>query len=89
MSIAEPALPSTVELGPDSNVEMSWQVFGGEYQELYEALIVARCLQDELDITPEIINKQFRLHVHRGITYLLASNYIRSLEALLGLAISH
>lgn len=85
LSLAEPTVPSDLDLGPDSNVEMSWQVFGGEYQELYGALVVARCRKDGLDITPEAVQRQFRLHLHRGITYLSAPNYIRALDSLLSL----
>ena len=35
MSLRQPALPTPIDIPADSNVEMSWQVFGGEAQELY------------------------------------------------------
>lgn len=86
LSLSEPSIPPVVDLGPDSNVEMSWQVFGGEHQELYEALIVQRCLSDELDLSPETIHQYFRLHLHRGISFLSATNFVKSLSDLLNLA---
>src|SRR5690242_19280407 len=73
VSLKEPIPPVDQEIVADSNVEMSWQVFGGEYQELYEALIIHRCIQEGLDTDPATLAKQFRLHLHRGIAYLSAT----------------
>ena len=39
VSLREPTPPSPVEVPADSNVEMSWHVFGGEQHELYLALV--------------------------------------------------
>jgi hypothetical protein len=47
--------------GADSNVEMTWQVFGGEAQELYLALLKERCQGDGLGTSEEVLNRQFRL----------------------------
>lgn len=87
LSLREPTRPSDVDIPADSNVEMSWHVFGGEYHELYSALIVERCLEDGLDTDPSTLARQFRLHLHRGISYLAATNFIKSVSNLLNLAL--
>ncbi|WP_127484304.1 DNA sulfur modification protein DndE [Paenibacillus ehimensis] len=72
LSLREPTPPTEIEHPADSNVEMTWQVFGGEYQDIYEALIIQRCLDDGLGTDPAVLAKQFRLHLHRGIGRLAA-----------------
>lgn len=87
LSLKEPTMPPDIEIPADSNVEMSWPVFGGEYHEVYEALIVQRCLDDGLDTNPETLARQFRLHLHRGISYLAATGFIKSIIDLFETAI--
>lgn len=38
-SLSEKTLPTDLPIVADSNLEMSWYTFGGEYYEIYEALI--------------------------------------------------
>ena len=66
LSIADESVPSPTNIPLDSNVEMSWRTFGGEYHELYLALLKQRCFKDKKD---DLAN-QFRLHLHRGISRL-------------------
>lgn len=87
LSLKEPAPPTPIDIPTDSNVEMSWFVFGGEQHELYLALIKQRCVNDRLDTSPETLNRQFRLHLHRGIGYLAAPNRIRNIGDLLQLVV--
>jgi len=47
-------------------------VFGGECHELYLALLKERCAGDGLGTSDEVLGRQFRLHLHRGIGYLAA-----------------
>ncbi|MBK4717540.1 DNA sulfur modification protein DndE [Azospirillum sp. YIM DDC1] len=79
VSLAEPTVPPPVKIVADSNVEMSWKVFGGRYAELYTALVRARCIRDGLGHDDETIAQQFRLHLHRGIGYLATDRGIRSI----------
>jgi DNA sulfur modification protein DndE len=65
---------------------MTWQVFGGDAQELYLVLIKERCLRDGLGIADETVQRQFRLHLHRGISYLATPGAIRSIADLVRLA---
>jgi DNA sulfur modification protein DndE len=85
-SLSEPTIPAPEGLATDSNVEMSWQIFGGEYQEVYEALIKQRCVRDGLGTDKETLQTQFKLHLHRGISYLTATNYIKTVDDLIARA---
>jgi DNA sulfur modification protein DndE len=84
LSLAE-ATPPTVEIPADSNVEMSWLVFGGEHYALFLALLKTRCVRDGLDTGDKTWLHQFRLHLHRGIGYLAAPNRIRGIGDLVQL----
>jgi DNA sulfur modification protein DndE len=88
LSMRQPTPPTPIEVPADSNVEMIWQVFGGEAQELYLALLKDRCVRDGLDTSDEVLSRQFRLHLHRGISYLATPQAIRSIADLVGLALS-
>ena len=48
LSLKEPTRPTPIEIPADSNVEMSWHVFGGEHNELYMGLLKQRCVRDRL-----------------------------------------
>ena len=84
-SLAETAPPSVIPIPADSNLEMSWKVFGGELADISVLALKQRCDQDGLDITPEILSQQFRLHLHRGIGYLAGDSNLRKIEDLVGL----
>ena len=87
LSLREPTPPTPIEHPADSNVEMTWQTFGGEYHELYLALLKERCELDGLDSSDEAtLSQQFRLHLHRGISHLATPNRVRSIHDLVSLA---
>jgi DNA sulfur modification protein DndE len=88
LSLRQPTPPTPIEVPADSNVEMSWQVFAGEAQELYLALLKERCERDGLGTSDEVLAKQFRLHLHRGISYLATPHAIRSISDQIRLALS-
>ncbi|KAM3091275.1 DNA sulfur modification protein DndE [Phormidesmis sp. 146-35] len=81
-SLAEPTSPSPVAIPADSNVEMTWQVFGGEIGSLLIVALKQRCSNDGLGDNSEILATQFRLHLHRGIGYLAADSGLKSIEQL-------
>ena len=85
-SMAEPTPPAPIKVPADSNVEMSWRVFGGRHSDLYMALLKARCLRDGLPLDDDSVAQQFRLHLHRGIAYLANDRDIRDIAALMALA---
>jgi DNA sulfur modification protein DndE len=87
-SLAEPTLPSPVPILADSNLEMSWQVFGGDMADLLLLALKQRCFEDGLSVDQATLATQFRLHLHRGIGYLAGDPSIKSIENLASLAIS-
>ena len=87
LSLQQPTPPTPIEVPADSNVEMDWQVFGGEAHELYLALLKERCVVDGLDLSDDVLSRQFRLHLHRGIGYLATPHLIKSIGDLVNLAI--
>lgn len=86
-SLGENTIPTDLSIPSDSNVEMSWFTFAGEYSELYEALIKAWCVNKGLPTDEETISKYFKLHLERGISYLSGTNFIKNIEDLLNLAL--
>ncbi|OHV67152.1 DNA sulfur modification protein DndE [Mesorhizobium sp. LCM 4577] len=85
-SLAEPSVPPPAKIPADSNVEMSWRVFGGRHAEIYTALLKQRCAKDGLLLDEETLAQQFRLHLHRGIAYLANDRSIREIGSLVALA---
>ena len=88
LSLSESSIPSLARVPADSNVEMSWRVFGGRYADLYVALLKERCERDGLGTETEVLAQQFRLHLHRGIAYLAGNRELRRIDDLLGLAVT-
>ena len=80
VSLSEPSKPSLGSIQADSAVEMTWKVFGGEYQETYLALLKERCHRDGLEVTDENLSTQLRLHLHRGIAELAADRRIKAAD---------
>ena len=86
-SLAEDTMPTDFEAPADSNVEMSWHTFGGDNQEIYDALVRARCVADGLPTDDETLAKYFKLHLNRGIAYLSGTGLIKSIDDLVNLAL--
>ena len=66
----------------DSSIEMTWKTFAGNDEELYLALLIQRAKQDGTELDKQSINHYFKLHLHRGISYLNNAN-TQSIEKLL------
>lgn len=86
-SLAEPTLPSPVPVPADSNVEMSWRVFGGDITDILLIALKQRCHNDGLPLDKETLANQFRLHLHRGIGYLAGDPNLKTIEDLIALAV--
>jgi DNA sulfur modification protein DndE len=86
-SLHENTLPADISINADSNLEMSWYTFAGEYSELYEAIIIEWCIEKNIEPSNENVSKYFKFHLERGISYLVGTNFIKSLSDLLNLAI--
>ena len=59
-SLGEYTMPTDIPIIADSNVEMSWFTFAGEYSDVYDALMKAWCLRMGLPIDEETLAKYFR-----------------------------
>ncbi|MEB3828004.1 DNA sulfur modification protein DndE [Phormidium sp. CCY1219] len=79
-SLAEDSPPSPVPIPMDSNVEMSWRVFGGEMSDILLVALKQRCHKDGLGTDKETLATQFRLHLHRGIGYLAGDPNVKKIE---------
>lgn len=82
LSLKEPTPPPPVDIVADSNVEMSWETFGGKYADIFWLLLLRRCKQDNLPINDEVLALQFKLHLQRGIGYLASLKYNNVFEFL-------
>ena len=85
VSLADPSIPFGPDIPSDSNVEMSWATFGGEYQDVYDSLFRERCRLDNIPSNPQSIAKYFRLHLQRGINALSARTGPKDVVELLSL----
>lgn len=82
-SLSEPSIPGGVDPLSDSNVEMDWSTFAGEYAEIYEALLRQRCIRDGLGDDDSTIIKYFRLHLNRGINHYSTRDVLKGSKDLL------
>ena len=74
ISLADESIPFGPDVPSDSSVEMSWATFGGENQEIYDAIFRERCRKDGIENDPTAMGKYFRLHLQRGINALASKN---------------
>ena len=65
----ETPLPNEVII-TDSSVEMTWRTFTGGEESLYMNLLMYRAKKDHIKIEKDDLNNYFKLHLHRGISYL-------------------
>lgn len=85
-SLSENTIPADISLVADSNLEMSWYTFAGEYSEIYDAIVKAWCIRMDLPTDDDTVSKYFRLNLERGIAHLCGTGFIKNLEDLLQLA---
>jgi DNA sulfur modification protein DndE len=87
LSLSEPSVPPKEDIPSDSSVEMSWRVFSGGAEEVYWGLLVVRAKRDRVSLERESLVTYFRLHLHRGISYLNSNTSLRGIEDLGRLAV--
>ena len=86
-SLAEPSIPSPVPIPADSNLELTWKIFGGEMSDILTIALKQRCQKDNLGTDKETLATQFRLHLHRGIGYLAGEQKLKKIEDLIQLTL--
>lgn len=70
-SLGEATRPPNVPIPTEGGIEIEWRTFGGRAADLYLDLIRQRCVVDGLTPDEKTVQKQFLLHLHRGIGYLV------------------
>ena len=85
VSIAEKSDPPYEDIPSDSSIEMSWKTFSGSEDEIYLALIQLSVSKAGHLLNKENVNKYFRLHLHRGISYLVSNPSMNKIEDLIRL----
>ena len=86
-SLSEKTIPTDIEIPMDSNLEMSWYTFGGEFSDLYDYLMKAWCLEMNLPTDDATLAKYFHLNLERGIAHLSGTGFIKSLDELITIAV--
>jgi DNA sulfur modification protein DndE len=81
-SLAERTMPPHEEIITDSNVEMSWKTFAGVLDEVITAVVRQRAHED--GVPDDQLPQFFKIHLHRGIAYLL--NGAADLRGLIAMA---
>ncbi|OZC84422.1 DNA sulfur modification protein DndE [Rhodococcus sp. 06-418-1B] len=87
-SLAETTVPPAIKLVTDSSVEMTWRVFAGNHGDTLWALTRYRCYRDGLPTDEETVTNYFRLHLHRGIGYLIGDTRSSDIGGLVQLALA-
>ena len=88
MSIARKTPPPNETIPADSSVEMTWKTFSGGDEDFYWGLLMFRAEQDDIKMNKNALAHYFRLHLHRGISYLAGSNGPQNLEKLVALGLA-
>lgn len=87
ISLGEKSEPPNEDIPSDSSIEMTWKTFTGGEEDLYLALIQIRASNAGIKIEKEKINKYFRLHLHRGISYIVSNPKMNKIEDLIRLVL--
>jgi DNA sulfur modification protein DndE len=87
LSLAQKSTPPDESIPADSSVEMTWKTFSGGDEDLYWGLLLVRAEKDGIPMEKSALAHYFRLHLHRGISYLAGANGPQSLPALISLGV--
>lgn len=82
LSLGESSRPRPLSAG-ERPIEIAWKTFGGEYADLYLALVTQRCARDGLGTTEQVVADELHAHIHRGIAYLAGDPNVKTIEALI------
>lgn len=74
-SLRNKTKPAFENIPADSSVEMTWRTFGGSYEKVYLSLLIQRMIEDDIEINKEKVNAYFRIHLHRGISFLTTGKF--------------
>ena len=86
-SLQEKSEPPSEDIPSDSSVEMTWKTFTGGEEALYLALVQLRAVTAGVSLVKDSVNRYFRIHLHRGISYLFGNPKLVKVEDLVRIAI--
>lgn len=72
ISLANPSVPPNENFSFSGGLEIDWRTLTGGQEDLYTNLLIVRLLSEGKRITEDAIRQAFLLHVHRGLSYLVA-----------------
>jgi len=81
-SLAEPTIPSPVPIPTENGIEIEWDTFAGKMSPILIIALKQRCYNDGLGTDKETLARQFRLHLHRGISYLAGDPHLKKIDDL-------
>lgn len=85
-SLAEPNRPQKAKHPTDPGIPpIAWDTFAGDFGDVLWALLRMRCHTDGVPLDEESLAVQFRLHLHRGIGYLVGDPRITDATGVAGL----
>jgi len=74
MSLAEETAPPVEDIPSDSNVEMNWKVFAGEYADIYLAILRQSYKKQTTHLKDVQFGDFLKLHLNRGIGFFLSKS---------------
>lgn len=86
LSMQEKSIPPDETIPADSSIEMSWRTFAGQADQVYLGMLLVRAERDGVPLEKQTLAHYFRLHLHRGISYLTGVHGAEDLQGLLALA---
>jgi DNA sulfur modification protein DndE len=89
LSVSEATKPPDESIPADSSVEMSWRTFAGHADDIYWGMVLMRAEIDSIPFERAALANYFRLHLHRGISYLIGTNGPANLAQLVSLALQN
>lgn len=69
LSLTEETVPPVEDIPSDSNVEMSWKVFAGEYADVYLAVLRQAYEKQKAHLGDVLFMDFLKLHLNRGISF--------------------
>lgn len=72
ISLANPSVPPDENFSYAGGLEIDWRTLTGGQDDLYTNLLIVRLRSEGKRVSEEAIRQTFLLHVHRGLSYLMA-----------------
>jgi len=89
LSMQEKSIPPDEVIPADSSIEMSWRTFAGQADQVYLGMLLMRAERDGIQMEKQALAHYFRLHLHRGISYLTGVHGAEDLQGLLAMVKVH